>query len=414
MNIQPFKKVAGSIMNDKIKKTANKISEDSKSWMTQYERGAPEEIRRRKERARGIKELIRAAIGIFINPPLKKDGSIYIFEGLRNKKYMSFFNPQSVFVVGSHLEKEYAESQGYKFCWSFPIVSAIHLKIFRDWNFPIFRQIRIWEKKLSRCERVVFFLYEDTQPLGVFFAHLGKTLKPKVVSICIQHGYFCIPKLEIRCDGRLSDINFVWDAKQAEVIGSDKSSTFVIGLPYDANAAPIKTPIIILVGTGMAYEGNDDYEASLTTFIKIYNELHESLGLTVYYRPHPNEWLHQPLIKRLRNTFPLLDDLDKIQRLNNSKSIFIGTVSSLLYEAGVAGHLVAHINLYEKATPVFKYDFDFEPDNVDSLIEWVSSILQKNDFDAMEGKSEKPDSLERFGLALSLTNLVDIRDVKRR
>lgn len=400
-------------MNFSFKETANNISKDSKSWMQQYEYSAPAEIERRRNSARGIKDFARTVLGLFVKPRLKTVESMYVFEGLRNKEYMSIFAPESVLVIGSHQEKDYAEAHGYGFCWSFPMVSATHSKMCRDWNIPIVSQIGYWVNELTRFKKVIFFLYEDTQPLGIFLVHLGRILKPKVTSVCIQHGYFGISHLELRRDGRLSDINFVWDNVQADLIGSGKDVTFEIGLPYLATAVSTSEIIVVLVGTGMPYDGNDDYEKSLSCFSDIYNKLSQSLGLRIFYRPHPNEWGHKKLISELRERFSLLDESNKLQRLNGPRAIFVGTISSLLYEAGVAGHLVAHLKLYDKITPVFNCDIEFGSANVDSFVEWVYSVRSSQCVDSPPQNISACSSLDLFIRALNSAKLINDDDVKK-
>lgn len=404
------------IMTQKeFEKIANNISEDSKSWMRQYECSAPLEIERRRKDGRGIKDFIRTLLGIFVKPSFDNVETLFIFEGLRNKEYMSAFNPSSVIIVGSHIEKQYATSHGYGFCWSFPIDSSVHAKMYRNWDFPIKRQINTWVNKLIKFKRVVFFLYEDTQPLGVFFVHLGRLLKPRLTSVCIQHGYFVNVNSEyiIRIEGNLSDINFVWDENQAEIIGCDKITAFAIGLSYVAKAKPTSEKIVVLVGTGTPYDGNYDYEKSLGIFSIIHDKLIKDTNIIVYYRPHPNEWVYGNLILELRKKFSLLDELNKVQILNGPKAIFIGSISSLLYEAGNAGHLVVHLKIHDKTEPRFKYDFSCEPSNIDSLIEWIKRINYIEDFSVQHQVLNRHSPLERFISALHAANLIDNSDLRK-
>ena len=336
--------------------------------------------------------------------------SIYIFEGIRNSNYMSAFNPQSVIVIGSHIERQYAKSHGYGFQWSFPIVSATQAKMYRDWNYPILRQLSVWVNELSRFRSVVLFLYEDTQPLGVFLVHLGRALENKVTSVCIQHGYFANFKTELRYDGRLSDINFVWDEKHISIIGSNRNAAFVIGLPYAAAAAPCDELSVVLVGTGMAGDGNNHYLESLSAYVYIANFIKKSLGLKVYYRPHPNEWQDEDLLMGLRSKFQLLDDVDKVRRLNGPRLVFIGTVSSLLYEAGLAGHFVAHLKLYDKATPSFEYDFEFQPPEMFELLNWIAAARDGEVSPKLGLIQEGQSSMELFLQALHGAKLTDQPD----
>lgn len=389
-----------------FEEVANDISEKSKDWIRQYAHIDSKEIERRRKIARGIKEFVRTLAGLFIRPKLGETKSIYIFEGLRNKEYMSVFKPDSVIIVGSHLERDYAIAHGYGFSWSFPMVGAVHSKIYREWSFPLTRQIKFWANEVAHFDRVIFFLYEDTQPLGIFFVHLARIFKSKVKSVCMQHGYFCILNYQLRCDGALSDINFVWDQKQAEVIGSERSTTFVIGLPYVARAMATTEVIVVLVGTGMADDGGDEYDKSLCVFGDIYDAMSQSFGVKVFYRPHPNEWANGYLIAELRKKFLLLDDLDKVQRLNGLRAIFVGTISSLLYEAGLAGHVVAHLKLHENIRPVFDFDFDFGSTDIDELSTWIVNIRDTQWLDFPQQQAGRPEPLVRFVNALHSANLI--------
>ena len=343
----------------------NNISKDVECWLKQYDLVWPAETAGRKKREVGFKNIVRSLTGFFVKPQLSNVETIYVFEGLRNKAYMEIFNPECVVIVGSHIEKKYAKSHGYKFCWSFPIDSAVHSKIHFAWDFLIFHQIQVWINNLSKYKQVVFFLCEDTRPLGIFFVHIGRVLKPKATSVCIQHGYFLRSSYKLRRDGLLSDINFVWDEEQIAVGGFKRSSTMVIGLPYEAVAKPTSRLKIILVG---------DSEKSLLTYVEIYNVLHYFLGLEVIYRPHPNEWQQELLDGKLKKMFLLLDNMNKVERLNGPRAIFIGTVSSLLYEAGVAGHFVACLKGGGRDAPLFNYDFEFSPLQVSALVKWISII----------------------------------------
>ena len=395
-----------SLCSGVLENTVSNISENYGSWLDQMEHHYQQEIFHRRKYMRGFKCFIQTLIGMFIKPRLSNTNNIYIFEGIRNREYMAVFNPDSVVIVGSHLEKEYAYSHGYGFCWSFPMQSAINSKMSRGWNYPAIVQLMFWTKKLSRFRRVIFFLYEDTQPLGIFFVHLTRLLWPKVSTVCIQHGYF-LENTQVRLDGLLSDINFVWDKRQAELIGANKLRTFEIGLPYMATAKQSNELHVVLVGTGMAASDKDFYEKTINAYDIICRMLVNIAGVKVFYRPHPNEYNDKKLLAELSNKFLLVDEPNKIKQLNGPRAIFIGIVSSLLYEAGVAGHLVAHLKVNSNMRSVFDYDFDFEENQIGDLLQWIVSIKNNNYLKHKNKRACQLDPLERFKLALHEAELVD-------
>lgn len=384
----------------------SEISENCKNWLTQWAVVAPKNALERREFMRGFKCFSQTIIGIFVKPRLIKIKDIVIFQGIRNKEYMAAFSPDSVVIVGSHLEKAYAMVHGYGFSWSFPMQSAIHSNMSRGWNYPVIRQLILWTEKLLRFRRVIFFLQEDTQPLGVFFVYLGRLLHPKVITVCIQHGYF-MQNSQCRLDGTLSDINFVYDKRQAELIGSNRNKTFEIGLPYVATAKQSNELNVVLVGTGMANIGNDIYEKSINTYTKIHNMLVNIAGVNIFYRPHPNEYNDEKLIAELTNSFSLVESRDKLEQLNGPRTIFIGTISTLLYEAGIAGHLVAHLKHSSDLTPVFDFDFSFEENEMSKLLQWILSIKNNNILEQESSIDNKLDPLQRFNLALREAELID-------
>jgi len=383
-------------LKKKIQEISNKIAIDVASWLQQYGLVWPDETSFNKQREAGLRNIVRSLIGVFVKPQLGNCETIYFFEGLRNKAYMEVFDPESVVIIGSHIEKNYAKSYGYKFCWSFPIESAVHTKIYFDLDFLICRQVGIWIHKLCKHKRIIFFLYEDTRPLGTFFVHMAQALRHKATTVCIQHGYFVKSSYELRRDGLLSDINFVWDEDQIAAGDLNRSSAMVIGLPYVAVAKPTSKLKIILVGGS---------EKSLDTYLEIYDLLHSSLGLEVIYRPHPNEWPQELLDGKLKEMFPLLDNLNKVERLNGPRAIFIGTVSSLLYEAGVAGHIVACLKVGGRDTPLFQYNFEFNPSQVNDLAKWVSIINATPHIDFLFGEKKIRCPKQRFMEALNCAKI---------
>lgn len=396
-------------VNKKISDLAERISEDTSSWMRQYEKIARIEIQKRIKYEKTTKNIIRNILGLFIKPRLGVSENIYIFEGLRNIEYIKILRPEEVIIIGTKLEREYASTNGYRFCWSFPIESAVHFKRSKGWNYFINHQIKLWLKELAKYKKVIFFLYEDTQPLGIFLVHISRILKSTVTSVCIQHGYFF--KQNFRCEGVLADVNLLWDIKQVELIGCNKFRSYQIGLPYQAKAKKNPNLLVILVGTGTNNEDLEKYERDLDALSKIKSKINQSNGLTILYRPHPNEWKNQSIIKIIRNKFNTLDELDKVQRLNGPNAIFIGTLSSLLYEAGVAGHIVAHLNQDSENEPTFKKHITFDIININDLLSFINNIDLNQYYYRLYNDCNKSNHIERFVSALKLENLIKNEDL---
>ncbi len=158
-------------------KIATNISEDFKGWLHELQYHEPSTVERRKKNMSAIGDIFRAALGFFIKPRLQNAEVLYIFEGIRYKEYMTVFRPETIVVVGSHIERDFAKRHGYKFCWSYPMVCAINFKVTKGLNLFLNRQIKLWVQELSRFNKIIFFLYEDTQPLGCYFVHVGRFLK---------------------------------------------------------------------------------------------------------------------------------------------------------------------------------------------------------------------------------------------
>lgn len=389
-----------------MEESARLISENCISWLNMYESYAPNVVLQRRKYMKGIKCLLRTALGLFVKPTINKNEVFYIFEGLRYKEYMKFFNPKSVVVVGTAVERKYAYDYGYGFSWSFPIVASVYFKMGRGWSYPTIRQLTFWKEALLKSSRVTFFLYEDTQQLGSFFVFLAKLLGPQVKSVCIQHGYFCQYELgRMKYDGDLCDVNFVLEKSQAKLMGIN-TPFYEIGLPYIASAKQSNCMNVILIGTGMIADGTNIYNNSIDVFADIKTKLTQ-LGVKVYYRPHPNEFGDHNAIEKLKETFSIIDYSNKQQILDGPKSIFIGTISTLLYEAGVAGHFVAYLKLHSDITPVFNYDFKFRQNEITKLLEWILSIKSNINMVNKNPNISHIPPLERFNKALLDADLIN-------
>lgn len=345
-------------------------------WMNQYSKFSPNEIKKRIKSYSNLKNIIRVILGFFYKYKFGEVRELYIFEGVRYKEYMSALNPNSIIIIGSHVEKKFAIENNYGFIWSFPITSAVEIMITMGWKFFLDHQISNWISDLNKFNKINFILYEDTQPVGVYLNKISEILEPNTKCICIQHGFF-VKNLGMRYDGSITKFNFVWDDTQINLISASKENTYIIGLPYYAIAKKNDHISVVFVGLGTAGDGSDCYEKSLKIYSNIKKNLSKLNINDVIYRPHPNEWADKILISKLKKMFGDLDQTDKVVRLNSSHSIFVGTVSSLLYEAGIAGHTVASLVLNTELITLFRKNIEFKEFEVNYFIEWVVSNKEK-------------------------------------
>jgi hypothetical protein len=396
-----------NIVKKKYQYVAKLISDDVRIWLDQYDLNASEEVLRRRKNNRKLKNIILSLLGI--NLPIKTEevDVLYIFEGIRNKNVMILFDPKSVVIIGSHIEREYAKLNGYNFIWSFPIASSVVINIEREINYPLIKLIEKWNKKFKKFKKIIFFLYEDTQPLGVFLVHLARMLQPIATSVCIQHGIFYKFKYPLRNEGEISDVNLVWNYRQIEIIKCNKLRAHVIGVPYFAKAILVVPTFIVLIGMGTPYVGNSLYEDSISIYHKISILITNILKMKVYYRPHPNELVYPDLIDDLKVKFTLLDFSDKVNILNGPRAIFIGNVSSLLYEAKVADHYTAYLKIDDKIISEVEANFSFDYSELEKLIIWINQIKNKEIFEPIIPKEKTEDYSNKFIEALYKEKLLN-------
>jgi len=269
-------------------------------------------------------------------------------------------------------------------------------------DFFVVEQLKKWITLLSKYEEIVFFLDEDTHPLGTFFIHLSKIFPYNARTVCIQHGLFFDTYYQIRKEGELSDINFVWDENQIPLIKKSKENMYVLGLAYNASAKVALKKTVYFIGTGM-YNSGKDYDSYI---IDAYAELSRELSkrkINNYYLPHPNEY-NSIRIKNLKKIFKNVAVINKVDLLNDRKGIFVGVESSLLYEAYIANHSVIRLKV-DNTNFTFKTDFIYSANNslYDDVINWIEL---DNLFPHSHNTNCKKNPLHRFQECLELAKII--------
>lgn len=253
----------------------------------------------------------------------------YVFETFRYKEIIDCLKPKEILILGGRKDLHTCLKNGYGFFWTAGIDAAIILA-WRGRNMaPLKLQIKLARKQFKRNKKY-FFLYEDTLPVGLFFALLGNSCSHPTV--CIQHGFYVTEPFLL--DGLLCRYHLLYALEQKILMHPSNSTFFELGPPFNVVYATQISNEIVLVGTGENGLWPDFYVRSLDVYSRIQEQLSER-GWNVIYRPHPSEAKsdYSPY-------FPETDKRSKVACLSGTKKIFVGYVSTLLYEAKISGHSV--------------------------------------------------------------------------
>lgn len=215
------------------------------------------------------------------------------------------------------------------------------------------------------------FLYEDTLPTGLVLA-LALSRVPGLAVACIQHGYYGPERLKRRNEGSICRFNLLIDREQGRFIkGLDAPGSFVLGLPYEVAAPPRFVRRVILVGAGGRGSDVARYLLSLSHFVRIYRHLSDA-GIAVSYRPHPDE--DREFVASL---FPHTCLEDKWTLLRESRAVFVGFNSTLLFEALSFGNGVIGLDTSEFAGDrAFAPDRTVAPSDYARIDEYVKELFE--------------------------------------
>jgi hypothetical protein len=376
-----------------IAERVERIAEACRAWNEEANVFVPVEITKRHRLGRGFRVAFKALIGLAIAPPIRSPGRIVLFQGLRYQYLFSQFADNEIYLLGSWAEREHARKHGYGFIPVFPVENAIRLAVYRRINLLARQQMRRWRDWIAQRD-VTVVLYEDTQPMGTFLALLADPESLRYRAVCIQHGHYCRFTSPYRPEGRLTEYNLVWDTQQAEWISGSSDKTRVIGLPYHATAEAPSNGLFRVVFVGI---GSISHHAmSIEFFGRIASALRTAFDkVEIYYRPHPNEFQEPTKIAECKQLFGEIDISPKVELLNGPWTLFIGEVSSLLYEAKQAGHLTAFVPIDPKNIPTGYHDITVDPNNLDAAMVTLRMTI-KDPPHQPSGSATVGDPIERF------------------
>ena len=276
---------------------------------------------------------LRAWMGVIYLIALRISNSRkYVFETFRNKDLIDCLKPQEILILGGRKDFHACSEHGYGLFWTGGISAAIVLA-WRGGNVaPLKLQIKLAKNKFKGCKKY-FLLYEDALAVGIFFALLGNSCSHP--TICIQHGFYSAASPTFQ--GALCQYNLLYTLEQKafieKFVQTGTSTFFELGPPFDVTYASEISNDIVLVGTGEHDMRRKFFFRSLDVYRRIQEQLSRR-GWHVTYRPHPSEPEsdYSPF-------FAEADSCSKVACLSGPRKIFIGYVSTLLYEAMSFGHM---------------------------------------------------------------------------
>jgi len=331
---------------------------------------------------RSVVHLLRGLVGLFLTFfqfRSKLGSQVYIFHDSRLLPYCSAVDPENCILLGSHVERQNASANGYRFLWGFPITSAVNVLIYWRSKVIFELQIYIWQLLLGRLDKLIILTYEDTQQIGEFFVTLYRLFPKKILLVCVQHGYYVQTSSRVIVDGDRSPVNFVIDGAQVACFNNRRSKFKEIGLPYCSFWQTPSIREVVYVGcgdSGKLPDGRDPLEQLLFYFKDLDESIQDATELLTVYRPHPSELDGGIRPGFFRQFFDRYDRSKKEELLSGSRKIFIGAYSTLLYEAGVAGHVVIYVDpCINHIQPLFLRHLDVKLGNVSAVSEYVKRII---------------------------------------
>ncbi len=311
----------------------------------------------------------------FVNPfYFRRNSAKYIFQNLRYKEIIRQFNPSEVLVLGDISEFNYCKINKYKFHWIGYLFHSFCIFLSKKNNIYLNKSINFIKKTIGENNNYhrYLFLWTDQDISGLVLSSIFKNIKNFSV-ICIAHGFHFHPKNNFFYlpDGHFCKYNLVWDSKQISFFKNLKIEPMVLGLPYQIKLPKIISNKIIIVGHGVTEQ--NEYHKAIAHFRKIYSLINKKV-FDIEYRPHPNE-----NIEKIKKYFPKINKDKKKNLFKDSQKIYIGFVSSLLYEASMhQNHVIGLDTSFLNYYLDFKFEKVFQYSEYSSLNSYLISLKSIN------------------------------------
>ena len=324
----------------------------------------------------GIKVFLKTLLNVFNPDKTKKK---YIVLGLREKSFLTSLPRKNTLLIARNFrEVFFAITKGY----SFRYLGLAEYYLMRAYfeNKPSLLQGLVKQLVVlvtsSKKSRFIFY-FNDFAPLEVIFRIISNEGK-RVFTVCVQHGVLLKSHQGFIQEGSLSDYFLANGHEQAEIAPKflgEKVKIVNLGPAYELPLLKEKSFLeVILVSNGGA--DVDLKRSQLTNLIlnKLSKKLEKNL-INYAIKLHPSDVIlsYDAKEKIFLGT--------KNDVLSNNPKIFIGFVSSLLYEAHSIGHTSIEIKirdesvrLYSQQLNTFVPDYSFYDDQLNELCQKLSMI----------------------------------------
>jgi hypothetical protein len=333
----------------------------------------------------GIKVFLKTLLNIFNPDKTKKK---YIVLGLREESFLTSLPRKNTLLIARNLrEVFFAITKGYSFRY-LGLAQHYLIRAYFENKPSLLQGIvkRVVRLLISSKNSRFIFYFNDVTPLEVIFRIISNEGK-RVFTVCVQHGVLLKVSGEFIQEGQLSDYFLSNGHEQAEIAPEflgEKVKIVNLGPAYELPLLKEKASLeVILVSNG---GGDVDLKRSqLTNLIlnKLSKKLEENL-INYAIKLHPSD-VNLSYDAKEKIFLGTKNDV-----LSNNPKIFIGFVSSLLYEAHSIGHTSIEIKLRDESAKLnsqqlntFVPDYSFYDDQLNELCQKLSMIpfIEKKEVD---------------------------------
>jgi hypothetical protein len=322
----------------------------------------------------GIKVFLKTLLNLFNPGKTKKK---YIVLGLREESFLTSLPRKNTLLIARNFKEAFfAIKKRYSFRY-LGLAEHYFIRAYFE-NKPSLLQGIVKEVAglltSSKNSRFIFY-FNDVSPLEIIFRVISSEEKG-VLTVCVQHGVLLKVSEEYILEGQLSDYFLANGHEQAEIapkLLGEKVKIVNLGPAYELPLIKEKASLeVILVSNGG--EDVDLKRSQLTNLIlnKLSKKLEQNL-INYSIKLHPSDDIlsHDAKEKIFLGT--------KNDVLSNNPKIFIGFVSSLLYEAHSIGHTSIEIKIRDESAKLnnqqlntFVPDYSFYDDQLNELCQKLS------------------------------------------